>query len=351
MSQIDWSKPPRATRPPDFGNLLAVLEHQVPSRPTLFEFGFNGRISGKLLGDDRPRAQNDNLARYLRGVYAWRNAGYDYFPIILPGFRFSAGEREKQMTVSLNQGCVISDRKTFDAYDWPDTSDIDDSIVKELAPELPEGMRLIVRGPGGVLENAIGLLGFDNLCYMIADDEQLVYDLFQEIGSRFVKYYEIAAQYDGIGACISNDDWGFKSQTMLSPADMRRFVFPWHKRIVEAVHAAGKPAILHSCGYFDDIIEDTIEDMRYNGRHSYEDNICPVEDAYENYHNRIAILGGIDVNFVCRSTPEEVFERSKAMLERANGRGSYALGTGNSVPEYVPDENYFAMISAALDEN
>jgi uroporphyrinogen decarboxylase len=193
-------------------------------------------------------------------------------------------------------------------------------------------------------------MGYENLCYMVMDDEQLVFDVFEEIGSRFVKYYEIATQHDAVGACISNDDWGFKSQTMLSPADMRRFVFPWHKRIVEAIHAAGKPAILHSCGYSAEIIEDTIEDMKYDGRHSYEDSICPVEDFYEEYHHRIAVLGGIDVDFVCRSKPEEVFERSKAMLERAEGRGSYALGTGNSVPDYVPDENYFAMIRAALGE-
>ncbi len=42
------------------------------------------------------------------------------------------------------------------------------------------------------------------------------------------------------------------------------------------------------------------------------------------------------------------------MLERTAGRGGYALGTGNSVPDYVPDENYFAMIragvGAAIDE-
>ena len=34
------------------------------------------------------------------------------------------------------------------------------------------------------------------------------------------------------------------------------------------------------------------------------------------------------------------------MIERASKRGGYALGTGNSVPEYVPDEKYFAMIKA-----
>jgi len=72
-----------------------------------------------------------------------------------------------------------------------------------------------------------------------------------------------------------------------------------------------------------------------------------VEQAYERWGRRIAILGGIDVDFVCRSSPEAVRARSAAMLQRASVRGSYALGTGNSVPEYVPQDNYLAMISAA----
>jgi uroporphyrinogen decarboxylase len=93
-------------------------------------------------------------------------------------------------------------------------------------------------------------------------------------------------------------------------------------------------------------MDDVIDDMRYDGKHSYEDTIQPVESAYDQYSRRIAILGGIDVDFVCRSTPEAVYERSMNMLKR---RRSYALGTGNSVPEYVPDRNYFAMIRAALD--
>lgn len=63
----------------------------------------------------------------------------------------------------------------------------------------------------------------------------------------------------------------------------------------------------------------------------------------------IAIMGGIDVDFICRSSPEEVYERSKRMLESSSSRGAYALGSGNSIPEYVPDEGYVAMIKAALD--
>jgi uroporphyrinogen decarboxylase len=135
---------------------------------------------------------------------------------------------------------------------------------------------------------------------------------------------------------------------MFSPPQMREYVFPWHRRIVEVVHAAGKPVILHSCGHFERIVDDMIE-IGFDGRHSYEDAILPVEDAYERYGHHFAILGGIDLDFICRSTPEAVYKRAKALLGISAARGGYALGTGNSVPEYVPDANYFAMIRAVLD--
>jgi hypothetical protein len=29
--------------------------------------------------------------------------------------------------------------------------------------------------------------------------------------------------------------------------------------------------------------------------------------------------------------------------------GGFALGSGNSIPDFIPDENYLAMLRAALD--
>jgi uroporphyrinogen decarboxylase len=184
---------------------------------------------------------------------------------------------------------------------------------------------------------------------MLADDPRLASDIFEQVGRRLVHHYQKAACHDTVGACISNDDWGFKTQTMLSVADMRKYVFPWHVKIVEAIHAAGKPAILHSCGEAREIMEDIITLMRYDGKHSYEDVIMPVEDAYARWGGRIAILGGIDVDFIMRSTPEGIYRRSRAMIDRSATRGGFALGTGNSVPEYIEDEKYFAMTRAALE--
>jgi uroporphyrinogen decarboxylase len=117
--------------------------------------------------------------------------------------------------------------------------------------------------------------------------------------------------------------------------------------MVEVVHAAGKKALLHSCGNLSTLMDEIIDDLHYDGKHSYEDNILPVEQALDQYGKRIAILGGIDLDWLCNATPEQVTRRASALVERSMSSGGYALGSGNSIPEYVPEENYFAMIAAA----
>ncbi len=340
----EWVNLP--TPKPDFSNLLAVLRREVPARPTLFEFFLNDRLYERLAPmTTLPAGPYRAKRQVLRAYYL---AGYDHTNVLIPGFEFPTGRDFSTRTISLSGGGVIWDWPTFEAYPWPDPAAADYAILDALAHALPDGMKLIVYGPNGVLENVTELLGFDNLCLLLADEPRLVERIFEAVGQRLARYYEIAAQHPAVGACIDNDDWGFKTQTMLSPHQMRRYVFPWHKRIVEACHRAGKPVILHSCGHFERILDD-MADIGIDARHSYEDTILPVEEVYERYYDRFAILGGLDVDFVCRAGPDAVYARARAMLARTAGRGGYALGTGNSVPDYLPDESYLAMIRAALE--
>ncbi len=343
---IDWTIVPEQRGEPRFDNLLAVLRREAPARPTLFEFFLNDRLHERLAPAASLPAGPYLAQRQV--VQAFYRAGYDHANILVPDFEFPTGRDFSTRTVSLSGGGVVWDWSTFEAYPWPDPEVADYAVLDALGAALPAGMKLIAYGPNGVLENVTEILGFEALCLLLADEPRLVESVFEAVGQRLVRYYEITAQYPAVGACIDNDDWGFKTQTMLSPRQMRQYVFPWHKRIIEVIHRAGKPVILHSCGHFGRILDD-LADIGIDARHSYEDTILPVEEAYERYHDRFAIIGGLDVDFVCRSSPEAVHARARAMLERTAARGGYALGTGNSVPDYVPDENYFAMIRAALE--
>lgn len=331
---------------PDFNNLLSVLKREAPSRPTLFEFFLNGPIYARIAELDAEPSLGPDWDRMA--IKAFLRAGYDYVTLSASALTFPKAAADHLKSRSMNDTAIIFDRETYDAYQWPAPDSIDYSKFDTIAPDLPEGMKIVVHGPGGVLENVMQITGYEGLCLMMLDDPELVEKIFAGVGSRLVRHYELCAPHPAVGAAISNDDWGFNNQTMLSPADMRKYVFPWHERIVEAIHAAGKPAILHSCGNLEDVMDDIIEGMHYDGKHSYEDKIEPVEEAYERYGKRIAILGGLDVDFLCRSTTEHITTRARAMLDRTAARGSYALGSGNSIPYYVPDENYLAMIEPAV---
>lgn len=332
---------------PDFNNLLAVLRREAPARPTLFEFFLNDPLYRKIAGVDA-NVQFSGHDGDRMVMQAFLRAGYDYVTLHASGMHFPTSTVSHLASRSMNDTAIIFDRKTYEAYQWPDADSFDYSKLDMIGGELPEGMKIVVCGPGGVLENVMQLVGYEGLALMMMDDPELVEKIFEDVGSRLVRYYEISSPHPAVGAVISNDDWGFNAQTMLSPEDMRRYVFPWHERITDVIHAAGKPAILHSCGQLQDVMDDIIDGMHYDGKHSYEDKICPVEDAYERWGKRIAILGGIDLDFVCRSTPEQISARAQALLERSAERGSFALGSGNSIPHYVPDDNYFAMIDPAV---
>lgn len=333
---------------PDFErNTLRILRGEKAERVVLFDFFLNDQYYRKLAGRDPNPA--DELDYTCLIAEAMANAGYDYVPIAASNFRFYRGERAAAKTVSINDGALITDWESFETYPWRNPEDYDYTWMERIKNRLPEGMKLMVYGPDGLMENLCALIGYENMCIMLYDDPELLKMVADRIGETLVRYFTMAAEYDTVGFLCADDDWGFNTQTFLSPPDMRKYIFPWHKKIVEAAHAKNKPCILHSCGYFGDVIEDVIEDMKFDGRHSYEDKIIPVEKAYEMLKGRIAVLGGMDMDFMARKTPEEIYKRAAAMLDRARHDGGYMLGTGNSVPEYIPFENYMAMLRAGWE--
>ena len=335
-------------RKPDFeNNLLRVLKKQKPARATMYELFLHDTYYERFAGHGWDKTSE--LSKMIMVIDAMTAAGYDYAPCFGSTFAFDKKDRIRASSISLNGNSSIWDWESYEKYVWPDPDNYDYSVVEKVREYLPEGMKLCILGPCGVLENVIQIVGYDNLCYMLYDEPELVEQIFQDVGSRLLKYYQNSLSSDTVGFISSNDDWGFNTQTFLSVEDMRKYVFPWHKKIVEAAHSFGVPAILHSCGNFERVIEDVINDMQFDARHSYQDNIMPVEDAYRSFNGRIAVLGGMDMNFLLTASPDEVYKRSRAIIELTDGCRGYALGSGNSIPRAVPFENFLAMSRAALE--
>lgn len=332
---------------PDFKQLLKVLYKEKTDRPVLFELFFGDRFIEQITG--RPLIGKSDLDYDRAVMHTFKQLGYDYSLVPTSGFRFEMGDVDAKESFSLNEGGMISDRQTFDAYPWKNVSDYDYTRLIRLKEEMPEGMGLLVWANDGPLESVIRLVGYENLCYMLYDDETLAADVFEEVGKRVYQDYKNALELKAVDGIVVGDDWGFNTQTFLPPDIYRKYLFPWHQKIVALAHESGRPAILHSCGKYDSVLDDVINVIGYDARHSYEDNIVPVELAYSRLYPEIAVLGGIDMNFLATAQEEEIRKRSKKMLDLTMEKGGYALGSGNSIPDYVPVKNYFAMRDAALE--
>jgi uroporphyrinogen decarboxylase len=191
---IDWNEIPVNRGKPDFNNLLAVLQHKTPSRPTLFEFFLNERLYARLAPEFNQPV--DDLEVSQRVMASYYRLGFDYSGLGIPGFSMMEGHvsRPKDKSISQNVGNPIHNRSDLRVFSWPDPDQANYAFLDLLAKGMPEGMKLILHGPGGVLENAVELAGYEALCMMILDDERLAFDLFEAIGSRLVRYYELGVQ-------------------------------------------------------------------------------------------------------------------------------------------------------------
>lgn len=332
---------------PDFNRLKKVLLRDgEPDFVPFYELFSDKEIIEAVT--KKPLSIQTAVEFQFKMGYDYIGAGINY---IYPRTLLSTDDtavlsRGKRNFVDDNHG-MIETRGDYEKYPWPVITDAVADGVNRAIKYLPEGMKIILGLPGGVLENVMWLMGYIPLSYAIYDDEALVSDMFERVGSEFVKILKISlekTEIDKIGAVVMGDDMGYNHSTMISPELLRKYVFPWQKRIVEVSHSYELPFILHSCGNLEEVMEDLIEDVRIDAKQSFEDKIMPVAEAKRRYKDRIAILGGVDMDVLASRSEDVVRDYVEKIICDCAPEGGYALGTGNTVANYIPLENYLAML-------
>ena len=237
----------------------------------------------------------------------------------------------------------------FERYPWPTLEGMDFSRFEYLNEHLPEGMGLIVCHGGGPFEHLSQVMSLEKLSLALYDDPDLVEAIADRIGELMRGFYEHLLDLDNVVVLFQGDDMGFRSSTLVAPRVLRKHILPWHKRFAAMAHAKGLPYFLHSCGNLRDIMEDLITDVGIDGKHSFEDAIMPAERFQAQYGDRIAVLGGVDVNTLAASSPDQVRRRTRELVRICGEQGRYAIGSGNSIPSYIPVSNYLAMVDEACE--
>jgi uroporphyrinogen decarboxylase len=336
---------------PDFTNVVDAARNLTPRQLPLYEHIISEAVMERILGRSfAALAGGDATDRreYMR-QYArfFLEMGYDtvsferLISAVLPGSGALYAHAEP----------AIRDRGDFERYPWDTVPEaffrayaLDYTLLRE---ELPPGMRA-VGGPGnGLFECVQDLVGYENLCYMAADDPELYGGLFARMGAVIRTIWErfLPEFGDAFAVCRMGDDLGFRSATLLPPEDIRRMLIPRYRAVIELTHAHGKPFLLHSCGNIFAVMDDLIDGAGIDAKHSNEDAIAPFSVWLERYGRRIGNFGGVDTDVLCQRDEQGIRAYVREVFAHARGRFGVALGSGNSIPEYVPPEGYLAMVS------
>ena len=91
-------------------------------------------------------------------------------------------------------------------------------------------------------------------------------------------------------------------------------------------------------------MEDLIEDIQIDAFHSFQDVILPVADFKARYGDRVATLGGIDMDKLASLDEESLRTYIRDVLEQCMPEGRFALGSGNTIANFIPLANYFILL-------
>lgn len=337
---------------PDYRHLLQVLHNQKPSRLCLYEHIVDPVFMSKYLGEDialQGTGKSDYEAYHAGMARFWLKASYDAIAYegwicdILPGHGAIKG----------GMPGPIQTRQDFESYPFEEIPEIFwrtyTPHLEAMKSTLPPGMKAYGGCGNGIFEISEDLVGYEYLAVMQYLDPELFADIYVRIGDVMISLWrEMIDRYSDVFAFFRmGDDLGFKTSTLLEPETIRSHIFPQYRRVIDLIHSRGKKFLLHSCGNIFSVMDDLIE-LGIDAKHSNEDQIASFDKWIELYGSRIGLMGGIDVNTLCLGSYEEVYDKvlEDATRFRRDAKG-WALGSGNSIADYVPVDGFQAMIDAA----
>ncbi len=340
------------TERPNFEVLRTTLYGGKGPYVPFFELGVDVSVKAAFLGRKLERPEDE--------IAFARAAGYDYVKIAPPldlspevlqsyggsHLKEKADGSGERVWAEEGKGVVHSVRDV-EAFPWPEMNDVDWSRVEAIERALPEEMGLVAQY-GDIFTWTWRFLGFEQFSYALVENQALVEALFERIGSLEMALFERMAASAKVGAIFYSDDIAFATGLMVSPRVLQQYLFPWIRRLAELAESKGVPFIYHSDGDLRTVLDELL-DLGVNALHPIEPQAMDIVELKKRYGSRLCLCGNVDVDLLARGTPEEIRENVKWLVENVGVHGGYCLGSGNSVPEYVPVENYRAMIEAGLE--
>ncbi len=201
------------------------------------------------------------------------------------------------------------------------------------------GKELFVEGwVEGPCAEAADLRGINRLMTDFSDDPAFVHDLFDFVLDLAIRFAaaQIAAGADIIGI-------GDAAASLVGPRIYKEFVWPWQKKLVDAIHASGGRVRLHICGNTRRILDGMgalgcdLVDIDYP---------VPMEQARAQTGPQQTLAGNLDpVRSLRDGSPEPIGQSLEGLRRQVGAR--WIVAAGCELVRDTPHENVRAMVQFA----
>ena len=248
---------------------------------------------------------------------------------------------------------AVADRSVKSRADWerviiPGDEEIEDRLqyVREYK-EAIKGTHMGVTLGGGCIfqtlyEFTVGMSDFMMMCY---EQRDFVEEML-EVSAVYFEKLVAAAVAEGIDLLLFADDYAWKSGLFIPPPLFKELWFPRAERIIAPAVSAGIPVVFHSDGKIDETVEWLLE-IGIEGITPMDPYAIDYRDYKKRFGDRLCLFGNIDVEFpLVHGTPEDV---EKDVIEHAKvlmPGGRWVAGSSHSITNFVPHENYIALLNA-----
>lgn len=239
---------------------------------------------------------------------------------------------------------------TLENYQFPDPEK-----VMEL-DEIPSFIeknndRFIIGAIGfSLYERAWILRGIEPVLQDFLMNQSFIEELFDKIIDFNLAITKRLCRFP-IDAFHYGDDWG-QQHGLIMGADLWRKIFKKRLRILyDAVHAAGHPVSIHSCGDITEIIPDLIE-IGVNMITPLQAEALDFRFLKKEYGRDLTFWGGISTQKTLPfGTPEDVRKEIRQTLKILGKGGGYILAPSHELQKDVPLENMLAFIDEAQHQS
>lgn len=348
----------------DFGRVRrAMLRQGDRDRAPLFELSVHNTIKARFLG--RP------VRTWADEVEFWQAAGYDFVPVragvrslvrgVHPAITEWLRQRKPEALQQHARGWasetvgIIATRDEFEQFPWPAPETLSgyqdypslEAQLAAIAECLPPTMKVIPQ-LGYIFMGAWQLMGLENFSLQLADDPEFVKAVIDKLGNLQMAVLEILLQHECVGAIWMPDDLCYNTGPLVSPKVYRRLVYPWYQAIVQRCHQANLPVGFHSDGDLARVLADLVE-CSFDCIHPLEPPMNDIITVKRQWGHRISVAGNIDLKAtLCGGTPADVEAEVRQKAAALAPGGGWLIGSSNSIPDFVPFENYLALLECSL---